>query len=120
LNLRLQMTLVGLLFAGSLAALAFNVFTVQVSPERERVVGRRLREASHVMAEGASTIASQETLAARDFERLNRRLAEISETALADFPEVEGGFYLDQGLDHFAGYAFPTRDAARKPHAKKR
>jgi len=121
LKLRLQMTLVGLLFAGSLAALAFNVFTVQVSPEREREVGRRLREASRAVAEGASTIASQETLAAPDFERLNRQLAEISETALADFPEVEGGFYLDQGLDHFAGYAFPTRDAARKPpHEKKR
>ncbi|HUY88206.1 MAG TPA: ATP-binding protein [Pirellulales bacterium] len=115
MNLRLQMMLVALLFLGSLSALAFNVFTVQVSPERERAVRRQVREASQTMAEQASQFAASESLAAPDFERLNRQLAEISETALADFPGVEGGFYLDQGFDRFAGYAYPTRDAGRKP-----
>lgn len=115
MNLRLQMTLVGLLFAGSLAALAFNVFTVQVSPERERAVRRQAREASQAMAERAAQLAPSESLAAPDFERLNRRLAEISQAALAAFPGVEGGFYLNQGFDRFAGYAFPTREAGRKP-----
>ncbi|HXT60726.1 MAG TPA: ATP-binding protein [Pirellulales bacterium] len=127
MSLRLQTALVVLLFLGSLSALVFNVFTAQVSPEREREVRRQLREASRRMVDEASTPAvSTGGQGAADFERLNGRLAEIAEGALADFPGIEGGFYLNQGLDRFAGYAFPTREPERgpprekRPHEKKR
>jgi len=87
MSLRLQTALVVLLFLGSLSALVFNVFTAQVSPEREREVRRQLREASRRMVDEASTPAvASGGQGAAGFERLNGWLAEIAEGALADFP----------------------------------
>jgi two-component system, NtrC family, sensor histidine kinase HydH len=41
-------------------------------------------------------------------DELNRRLNIVSQAVLADFPGMEGGFYLAEGVDRFAGYAYPT------------
>lgn len=118
LNLRLQMALVGVLFAGSISALAFNVFNTQVRPAREREVRDQLRAASRRMAEAArAAVASQ---GESDFERLNARLSSVSRQALGDFPGVEGGFYLAQGFDRFAGYAFPSEEQSRRSRSEAR
>ena len=42
------------------------------------------------------------------FDALNERLRAVSKKVLADFPGVEGGFYLNAEFDKFAGYGFPT------------
>lgn len=121
MSFRIQIALVALLFLGSLSALVVNVYNARISPEREREVQRQLREASRAMAGQAASLESAEPITGNRFERLNRELAEITDGALAAFPDVEGGFYLSNPLDRFAGYAFPTRDSARKPpHGKKK
>lgn len=121
LSLRIQIALVVLLFLGSLSALVVNVYTARIPPEREREVRRQLREAGRAMAEQAETLASTDSVAGDGFERLNRELASVTDRALANFPDVEGGFYLSEPQDRFAGYAFPSRDGARKPpHGKKK
>jgi two-component system sensor histidine kinase HydH len=120
-SLRIQIALVVLLFLGSLSALVVNVYKARIPPEREREVGRQLREAGRAMAEQAATLASTDTFAGDRFERLSRELADLTDRALASFPDVEGGFYLSDPHDRFAGYAFPSRDGAGKPpHDKKK
>ncbi len=121
MSFRIQTTLVVLLFLGSLSALVVNVYNAQISPEREREIQRQLREASRAMAGQAATLVSTETVASNGLERLNQDLAEITARALNGLPGVEGGFYLTDPHDRFAGYAFPARDDGRKPpHDKKK
>jgi len=104
-----HIVLVVLLFAGSLAVLLYSVFHTLALPRREAEAREKLRQASQQMATAAAPTVA--TLPAQPNERwndINRELAEITRRVLADLPGVEGGFYLDTGLDRFAGYAYPT------------
>ena len=91
---------------GSLAVLVFNVFTAVVPRERELQVREQLRQVSQHMAAAAAGQASQ-LQAGDDHQRdkLDRALTSISEQALANYPNVEGGFYLAGESDRFSGFA---------------
>jgi two-component system, NtrC family, sensor histidine kinase HydH len=114
LGFRLQAAALVVLFLGSLATLLFNVFTARVPAEREREVREQLRAASHEMAVRAALVERPARISNGTFEQLNRELVAISASVLADFPGIEGGFYLDQNADRFVGYAFPTHQHPNK------
>jgi len=115
-GLRLQTALVIALFLGSLATVLFSTFQTLLLPQREFEVRDRLREASQRMADAAEPeLASLQGEGGRPFEALNEKLRAISNRVLTDFPGVEGGFYLDAGLDRFTGYAFPTDQPVSGP-----
>src|SRR5690349_18679169 len=99
LGIRWQLALVALLFLGSLGAQLFNTLALFGLPQREAQARRRTGEASRRLAEAARPALAGAA----------RRLAEVTETTLADVPGAEGGFYLAGGRDEFTGYAFPTR-----------
>jgi signal transduction histidine kinase len=109
------MVLVGLLFVGSISALAFNVFSTQVRPAKEREIRDQLRAASRRMAEEAGDVLVSPGDGA--FDQLNARLSKATRKALANSPGIEGGFYLAQGFDRFAGYAFPSEEQSRSSRA---
>src|SRR5579885_3406075 len=107
---RFQVGLIALLFAGSLAVLLFNSLAAIVWPGREQQARQQLRAASRRMAEAAAPLGAElpdKPLGPRD--PVGQQLAVVSAEVLADFPGVEGGFYLGGDVDQFAGYAFPTR-----------
>ncbi|HUY35682.1 MAG TPA: ATP-binding protein [Pirellulales bacterium] len=114
MSLRLQTALLIALFLGSLSTLGFNLVKTRVAPEHERRTREQLRAASRRMAQRAETIERPERYANGDFSRLNRDLTSITAEVLADFPGVEGGFYLGDGADRFGGYAYPTHQPPRK------
>ena len=108
-SIRLQTAVVIALFFGSSATVLFGIYQTWLLPQREFELRDRLREASHRMAEAAEPELVR--LNAEDglqFDALNERLRAISKRVLADFPGVEGGFYLNAEFDKFAGYGFPT------------
>jgi len=108
-SIRLQIGLVIALFLGSLATVLFSTFQTLQIPQRENVVRDRLRTASKQMADAAEPeLLRWQQESGRQFDGLNKRLRAISNRALADFPGVEGGFYLDAEFDRFAGFGFPT------------
>ncbi len=113
-SFRLQTALLIVLFLGSLSTLGFNLAMGLVAPEHEREIREQLRDASRRMAERAEAVARPARYSNGEFNRLNRDLTAISASVLADFPNVEGGFYLGGGADRFGGYAFPTREHLRK------
>jgi signal transduction histidine kinase len=103
---RLQSGIVVILFIGSLAALVFNAFSIVVPREREMQVREQLRAASLKMSEAAEGEWSRmQTSEPRQRDEVDRRLAAISERALAAYPNVEGGFYLGGESDRFSGFA---------------
>jgi len=105
-SFQIQAALVALLFLGSLSALVFNVFSAVVPRERELQVREDLREASRQMASVAARHSSRKRLIDdRNRTEVDRNLAAISEQVLAKFANVEGGFYLNGGLDRFSGFA---------------
>jgi hypothetical protein len=115
---RLQAALAVILFLASLAALLLNGVWPLLLPGREARVRATLREASRRLAQDAAPVAAD--LAGGDglpFDDLSRRLRQVTERTLADFPGVESGFYLDDG-DRFVGYAFPNEPPRPDPPAK--
>jgi signal transduction histidine kinase len=107
--IRLQTALVIALFLGSLATVLFSTFLTLLLPQNEFEVRDRLRAASQRMAEAAAPeLPSLQVEGGRPFEAHNAKLRGIATKVLADYPGVEGGFYLDAGFEKFAGYAFPT------------
>lgn len=104
----LQAVLIGLVFVGSLIALLFNVSAGLRLP-REVEVRERLDEASREMADDA-----EEALDEGSAER-RTELREVSREVLAEFPGVEGGFYIAGEPGTFAGYAHPTGLEGRDP-----
>ncbi len=115
---RLQAALVIALFLGSLATVMLSTIQTLFLPQREDEVRDRLRRASQRMADAAEPeLGRLRAEDGRSFDAINERLRAISNRVLADFPGVEGGFYLDAELDRFAGYGFPTeqRDVASAP-----
>jgi two-component system, NtrC family, sensor histidine kinase HydH len=117
-SVRLQTALVIGLFLGSLVTVLYSAGQTLLLPRREFQMRDRLHEASQRMADAAQPeLRSLQEHEGRSFDALNDKLRAISNRVLADFPGVEGGFYLDVTLDRFAGYAFPTEppDAAPTP-----
>jgi signal transduction histidine kinase len=109
---RLQTALVVFLFLASLALLVVNGAWPLVLPSRERQARTTLREAGRRLAEEAAPVAADLAGDERpSFGEAARRLRAASERALADYPGVEGGFYLAES-DGFAGHAFPTEESA--------
>ncbi len=105
-GMQVQAILVLVLFLGSLAILLFNAFTTGLLPERELLARTTAREASHRMAESSNRIImSLSSDKADHLEKLDATLREITTRVLADFPGVEGGFYLAGTIDRFSGYA---------------
>jgi signal transduction histidine kinase len=108
-SIRLQAALLMALFLGSLATVLFSTFQTLLLPQREFQVRDRLREASQRMAHAVEPeLGHLQAQDHRRFEILNERLRAVSNRVLAEFPGVEGGFYLDAELDRFAGYGFPS------------
>jgi two-component system sensor histidine kinase HydH len=108
-SIRLQTGLVIALFLGSLATVLFSTFQTFLLPQREFEVRDRLREASQRMARAAEPeLGPLQHAGDGSFDALNEKLRAISNRVLADFPGVEGGFYLDAKFDRFAGYGYPT------------
>ena len=115
-GVRLQAVVVILLFLGSLFTVLFSTFQTLRLPQGEVEAQQQLREASRRLAEGAEQeFQAQDDDSGHHFEQLNANLRKISERVLRDFPGVEGGFYLSDGIDRFAGYAFPTSEPDRLP-----
>jgi two-component system sensor histidine kinase HydH len=112
-SIRLQTALVIALFLGSSATGLFSIVQTWFLPQRE--FEDRLREASQRMANAAVPEHGRLQAEGRQFEVLNERLRAISNRVLADFPGVEGGFYLDDEFDRFVGYGFPTDQPGLPP-----
>ena len=105
----LQSALVIALFLGSSATVLVSLYQTMRLPQREDKIRDRLRDASLRMADPASAALPREPAGDdRSFELLNERLRSISNRVLTDYPGVEGGFYVTDGYDRFAGFAFPT------------
>jgi two-component system sensor histidine kinase HydH len=108
-GMQVQAVLVLVLFLGSLAVLLLNAFTTVLFPEQELLARTTAREASHRMAESSNRMSiSLSNDKADHLENLDAALREITTRVLADFPGVEGGFYLAGGIDRFSGYATGT------------
>ncbi|HEY4309664.1 MAG TPA: ATP-binding protein [Pirellulales bacterium] len=107
-TVRTQAVLLATVVAASLALLAFDAFVTRSSPQREREVQAQLQEASHRMAEEAARLGSPQLQSAESIDDYNRRLGELTTQVLRNFPDIEGGFYVDDQVDRFLGYAFPT------------
>jgi two-component system sensor histidine kinase HydH len=108
-SIRLQTALVIALFLGSLATVLVSSVQTLRLPRREFEVRDRLREANQRMVSAAEPqLGRLQDAGDRGTDDINERLRSISNLVLADFPGVEGGFYLDAKFDRFAGYAFPT------------
>ena len=106
---RWQTALVAALFLGSLAALFVSAFSTLALPERELRIRNSLREAGRRMAERAAPIIAGAPRNKTDNRPdWDRRLRDVSRAVLAEFPGVEGGFYVPAGGGTFGGYAFPT------------
>lgn len=106
---RWQAVVVAVLFLGSLAALLVNTFATLQLPERELRARNELGEAGRRMAErAASIVASMPAGPPDELLRFDRQLHDVASEVLAEYPGVEGGFYLNAGGGMFAGYAFPT------------
>jgi signal transduction histidine kinase len=108
-RLRWQLKLVIVLFVGSLAALIYSASATFVFPREQEKVKEQMQEASRKMAEAATgAVAVLPDRPGSSWDEINQRLGAIANAALADYPGVEGGFYLDAGWDRFGGFAFPT------------
>ncbi len=108
-NVRLQVVVVIALFLASLGVLCVNAFDAFGLSRREVQAGAQLREAGQRMAAAATRLtASFGEAMPKHPEELDRPLHEVTQQVLQDFPGVEGGFYLADGVDRFSGYAFPT------------
>jgi len=114
-----QTILVWLLFLASIATLLFNVVTTAPTPGQQQSMGALLRETTlklAVAAEGEETAVSTSGRPLPD--EVDARLEALSERILRDHPGIEGGFFVNDQADEFAGYAFPT--GPRGPHPHKR
>src|SRR5947209_5961407 len=94
-TVRRQAALLATVVAASLALLAFDAVVTRSSPEREKEVREQLQEASHRMAEEAARLGSPQLQSAESIDAYNRRLGSVTTEILRNFPEIEGGFYVD-------------------------
>jgi signal transduction histidine kinase len=116
-----QTALVWLLFLGSIATLFVNSLTAWLLPGQELQIRDTLGAAARKVAAASLPEADRlppefTTLPAG----LHRKLERITEEVLQAYPGVEGGFYINQHHDEFAGYAFPTGPVHGPRHEKRR
>lgn len=116
-SVRLQAAVLVAVIVASLLLLAFDIAATRSSPEHERATKERLQAASHLLVGAASAVAVRDFGTADSIQNVNRELGDLTERILQDFPDIEGGFYVDEQLDRFLGYAFPSRPhPPREPH----
>jgi two-component system sensor histidine kinase HydH len=114
-----QLALVLALFIGSLVAMLFSSWTAFGLPWHEEQERENVRNASQRMAKAAAELMKD--LPPPDWpgppREFNRQLRSLAEAVLADFPGLEGGFYLqdEAGRGQFLAYAFPTRQGPEPP-----
>src|SRR5207253_2709473 len=101
------------LFLASLGALLI-AGALPLLPGQEQRARERLREASRRMADEAAAAGTLPPAAGAPPPEVSRRLREVAENTLADYPGVEGGFYLGAS-DTFTAYAFPTETRPEPP-----
>lgn len=103
-----QAGLVLLLFLASLGMLLWSTWTTLALPHAELQARHEVHAASREMAEGAAPLA-QQVRGKFDLNReeLDEKLRAIAAQALADYPGLEGGFFIAVD-DRFSGYAYPT------------
>ncbi|HKT34900.1 MAG TPA: ATP-binding protein [Nitrospira sp.] len=107
-SIRAQAGLAIALFIGSLSTLLYNAYTAAAFPQQELKVRASLQEASHLLADSASSVLQSFSRPnAEQLEEVHRALTAITNRALTNFTGVEGGFYFSD-LDRFTGYGFPT------------
>ena len=105
---RLQGGLIVALLLGSISTLFYNAYSAATLPQRELQIRTSMQEASRLMAESAdSALRSLSRQKPEQVEELHQAFASVAHQVLANFPGVEGGFYL-RDANRFSGYSFPT------------
>ncbi len=108
---RLQGGVIVALLLGSIGTLLYNTYSAATLPQQELQIRASLQEVSRLMAESAnSALRPLPPQTPEQFEELHHVLASITKEALANFPGIEGGFYL-RDANRFSGYGFPTAGA---------
>ncbi|OWK35601.1 two-component system sensor histidine kinase NtrB [Fimbriiglobus ruber] len=106
-----QLILVVLLLAGSLVVLLLNSVAAFLLPQKELEARDNLRTAAIELAAAArpflDEIPDDATVDRTLPAPLHRNLAAETERALAKFPGLEGGFYVNGRVDQFVGFAHP-------------
>jgi signal transduction histidine kinase len=116
-----QTVLVWLLFLGSIITLFVNSVTAWLLPGQELQIRQALANASRELAAASLDEVHQLPEKFSTVPRgLNQNLEQITDRVLRAYPGVEGGFYLNQHLDEFVGYAFPSGPAHGPRHEKRR
>ncbi len=116
LALAIQIGLVVALFLGSLAVLLINAFGSLVLPQRQAEIRNDLRTAGRRLAVAGEPLLGDLARSRPDrLDELDRRLHDRGLDVLAEFPGVEGGFYLADGQNRFSGAAFPTHGPGPRP-----
>lgn len=114
-----QTVVVWLLFLASIGTLLFNAAASTPTPGRQESMGAELRETTLKLAAAAEGEEGAVSASVRPVsDEIDARLEALSERILRDHPGVEGGFFVNDQADEFAGYAFPS--GARGPHPRKR
>ncbi len=109
----LQLIAVVILFASSIASLVWTVVVFVDREARRNSAGRILSEASNRMIQAGSAELTRmiprwpAEVADEHWLIINRRLAELTDSILRDYPGVEGGYFSEYGKK-FVGFAFPT------------
>ena len=98
------------LFVASLVMLLWSNLAVLLMPARQAQTQQKLTEASHRMADEAAALLSVLPSPSPSEPPTDwpRRLTEITARILADYPGVEGGFYLAGPWGRFTAHAFPN------------
>ncbi len=116
-----QTILVWVLFLGSVVTLFINSVFAFLLPGQEQSIRGQLREAGEKLVTAAVPEADRLAQASDGLPKdVNRRLEDITQSVLRDYPGVEGGFYVNHKHDEFAGYAFPTEPQRGPLHEKRR
>jgi two-component system, NtrC family, sensor histidine kinase HydH len=110
-SLTAQIGLVTLLFGASLLSLAITVLLVVRRETRGASAQRNLRNAGRKLAENAGqdlALVPPFGGSREEWDQLNDGLSTRSNSVLASFDGVEGGYYVLEG-GKFLGAAFPTK-----------
>jgi two-component system sensor histidine kinase HydH len=114
-----QTVVVWLLFLASIGTLLFNAVASAPTPGRQESMGGELRQTTLKLVAATEGEAAAVSPSVRPVSgEIDARLEALSERVLGDHPGIEGGFFVNDQADEFAGYAFPT--GPRGPHPHKR
>ncbi|QEL17494.1 two-component system sensor histidine kinase NtrB [Limnoglobus roseus] len=109
--------LVGVLFLASLGTIVATAARVFLLPHRELEARDRLRDAAAELAAAAEPLVAEVPTGVGPDRSLpddyDRHLAAVTARVLDRYPGAEGGFYVNGGIDQFAGFAHPTEGSAK-------